>query len=306
MFKHADVSDCEIKEPSFWSEPTIWDQGARGAHALVPKQAKTSIDRQIYDYDLILRSTQSRSIEFSQNVFFVSYDEINADQNYQELLAQTLAHRIHGVEGMIPALKKCAEAATTPWFWAVFGKTKIVDNFNWSWTPDFFKNPCNYVFHGYNPVLDHAYGHGGVVLYNTTWVRDVKEWGFDFTMSYELETVPIVSTRVDYAVTPLTAWRTAIREGYKLAYHLSRRPSIEDQYVLDLWLTREHTANGAWSRLGAHMGRELFRQGLSYDQLMSWPWLNSCFDRLLTVIEVPQEGFARSLDLLVREVCMHG
>jgi len=305
FFNHMDIKCPDIQEPSFWSEPNVWDQGARGAHALVPKQAKSSIDRQVYDYDLILRSTNSRTTEFPQNVFFISYDETNADSNYQKLLKQTSVHRIHGIQGMVPALKKCAEAATTPWFWAVFGKTKIVDNFNWSWTPDFFKNPCNYVFHGYNPVLEHAYGHGGVVLYNTEWVETVKEWGFDFTMSFELETVPIVSTYVDYANTPMTAWRTAVREGYKLAYYLNRRPSVEDSFILDLWLTREATENGPWSRLGAHMGQEMFKQGIDYDRLMDWDWLRETFEKLLTISKVPQECFAYPVDLLVTKIGMH-
>lgn len=304
-FAHSDVDTPMIDEPSFWSEPKVIDQGARGAHALIPKQAKQAIQNQIYDYDLILRTAQSRGVSFAQNVFFISYDETNADSNYDELIKQTSAHRIHGIQGMVPALKKCAAAATTPWFWAVFGKTKVVENFNWSWTPDFFKNPCNYVFHGYNPVLDHSYGHGGVVLYNTRWVEEVKEWGFDFTMSYELETVPIVSTFVDYANTPLTAWRTAVREGYKLSYHLNQRPSVEDQFVLDLWLNQQNTQHGPWSRLGAHMGCEMYKQGIGYQQLMDWIWLSQCFDRLLAVSHVPQQCFAYPIDLLVTKIGMH-
>lgn len=306
FFKHTDVKDVELQEPSYWAESNIYDQGARGAHALVPKQAKSTIDRQIYDYDHIIRTTNSRTVEFPQNVFFVSYDEVNADANFEELLKQApYAGRIHGIQGMVPALKKCAESATTPWFWAVFGKTKIVDNFNWAWTPDFFKNPCNYVFHGYNPVLEHAYGHGGVILYNTEWVESVKDWGFDFTMSHELETVPILSTYVDYANTPMTAWRTAVREGYKLAYHLSRRPSIEDEFILDLWLTKDATENGPWSKLGAHMGQEMFKQGIGYEQLMDWEWLRQTFEKLLAVAEVPEQCFTYPIDLLVSKIGMH-
>ena len=305
-FNHTDIKNVELQEPSFWAEPNIYDQGGRGAHALIPKQAKSVIERQIYDYEFIIRTPNSRTVEFPQNVFFISYDETNADANFEELLKQTPnVGRVHGIQGMVPALKKCAESATTPWFWAVFGKTKIVENFNWSWTPDFFKNPCNYVFHGYNPVLEHSYGHGGVILYNTEWVQDVKEWGFDFTMSYELETVPIVSTYVDYANTPMTAWRTAVREGYKLAYHLNQRPSVEDQFILDLWLNKQATTHGPWSRLGAHMGQELFKQGVSYQLLMDWDWLKQMFDNLLAVSEVPQECFAYPIDLLVVKIGMH-
>ncbi len=306
LFKHSDVDVAEIYEPSYWAEPNIYDQGARGAHALIPKQAKAAIERQIYDYDIISRTPNSRLIEFPQDVVFISYDETNADHNYEQLLKQTSAKRVHGVRGQTQALKAAANQSSTPWFWAVFGKTQVVDNFNWSWTPDFFKNPCNYVFHGYNPVLDYSYGHGGVILYNTNWVKTVESWGFDFTMSYELETVPIISTTVDYANTPTTAWRTAIREGYKLAYHLSKRPSIEDEYVLDLWLTKENTEHGAWSRLGAHMGREMFWQGQAYDLLMDWDWLREAFDRLLAVVKKPQDGIAYPIDLLVREITMHG
>ena len=307
LFKHKEIDLDEVYEPSYWAESNIYDQGARGAHSLVPKQAKSLLEKQIYDYNFIVRTPNSKTIKYPQDVFFISYDEANADENYSKLLTQTSPKRVHGIEGMVPALKKCAEQSNTPWFWAVFGKTEIVDNFDWSFTPDFYKQPCNYVFLGYNPVLDYAYGHGGVILYNTEWVKTVENYDFDFTMSFELETVPIVSTVVNYNITPLTAWRTALREGYKLKYYLDKRPSKENEKVLQLWLTKDNGINGNWSKLGAGMGVEFYNRKLcTYKKLMDWAWMEQIFNELLAIGELPQHKPSNLVDILLTEIGMHG
>ena len=45
-------------------------------------------------------------------------------------------HRSSGVNGRVAAYQAAARLSTTPWFFAVFAKLRVEDNFDWSCQPD--------------------------------------------------------------------------------------------------------------------------------------------------------------------------
>ena len=223
-----------------------------GHVSMCPRDVKQAIKTQIYDWHYIKYVDEPNLQQKPQDIVFISYDEKNADHHWQLLLEQQpTAKRVHGVKGLFNALRTAAETATSDWFYAVFAKTHINPNFKFDFQPDYLRHPANYVFQAYNPILNHSYGHGGIVLHNRRWLlENTVEDGTDITMSMPVVSVPIVSCTNHYNETPWSAYRTAFREAYKL----KQMDSIDDRYHLHLWLTSKEGENGVWSALGAADG----------------------------------------------------
>lgn len=261
-----------------WENRQVIAFNNTGHVSLCPRDVKQALKSQIYDWRYILYVKDEKTQQTPQDIVFISYDEENAENNWNKLKDKfSRATRVHGVSGMLTALKEAANIAITPYFYAVFAKTLINDNFDFSFNPDYLKETSNYVFRAYNPVLDCSYGHGGIVMYNTEWLRNVESYEGDLTMSLPVVSVPLESCINNYDETPWSAWRTAFREVYKL--HNKENRSIEDDYHLHLWLTSDRGENGKWSKLGAIHATEVT---INSTKLNDWNWLktefNSCYE----------------------------
>lgn len=237
---------------NLWENREVIAFNRTGHASVCPRDVKQAIKTQIYDWHYIKYVNDENLTQNLQDIVFVSYDEKNADQHWEQLKAkEPRSQRVHGVKGLLNALRAAANTATTDWFYAVFAKTQIYSNFKFNFYPDYLRHPANYVFQAYNPILKHSYGHGAVVLHHRRWLleNDVEE-GADITMSMPVVSVPILSCINHYNETPWSAYRTAFREVYKL----SKMKGIDDEYHLHLWLTCDQGENGNWSVLGAKDG----------------------------------------------------
>jgi hypothetical protein len=219
------------------------------------------------------------------DIVFISNGELDAKNNYMALLKSCAAHpnRIHHVEnvnGRAAAYHAAARASATPWFFAVFAKLKVAENFDWAWQPDRMQQPKHYIFHALNPVNGLCYGHQAMIAYNRDLVLNNPGVGLDFTLDSAHEVVPIVSGTAYYNATPWSAWRTAFREVIKLQHSL---PDVENEYRLDQWLSEnsngQHVANKDWSRRGAEDAVEYYESvNGDFDALKKsyeWAWLAS-------------------------------
>jgi hypothetical protein len=263
-----------------WENKPVIAFNSNGHVSLIPRDAKASIKTQIYDWPYIQYHNNTNMVQKPQDIVFISYDEENAEDNWKKLRSICpRAKRVHGVVGLVAALKAAADKSLTPYFYAVFGKTEVVTDFNFNFCPDYLRRPANYVFQSYNPILDHSYGHDGVVMYDRDWLLGLADWDLDLTMSHAVVTIPVVSCVNRLDASSWSAWRTAFREAYKLSYYLSKRPSIEDEYHLHLWLTRDNTDAGKWSKLGAAQGRQFYLdQTEKQDYAVNdWAWLKEKF-----------------------------
>lgn len=284
MFRMQGTTSIVDHSTNKWADRAITAFNKNGHVVLVPRDSKQTIKSQVFDHPRIEFKKAERLICQPQDIIFISYDEKNADENWEKLLAIfPRAIRIHGVKGLVSALKAAASAATTPYFYAVFGKTEVRPDFNFDHQPDYLRHPANYIFLAYNPILDHAYGHGGIVMHNRKFLLETEEFGTDITMSTHTVTIPVISCDNRLDSDPWSAWRTAFRETYKLSALLDQRPSIEDEYHLHLWLTRENTAMGKWSRLGANEGRKAYLDGTKAD-VNDWNWLQEKFQGAQRII----------------------
>ena len=261
---------------------------SRGATAvIVPKAAVGSIRTQLYDYPNIDKTRVCLSSQ-PLDIVFISNGELNAEHNYLQMIIdlannsrnKNRVHVIKGINGRVAAYHAAAQAATTPWFFAVFAKLEVNASFDWSWQPDRMQQPKHYIFHAENPVNGLVYGHQAMIAYNRQLVLDNPGVGLDFTLDSPHEVVPIVSGVAHYNMSAWSAWRTAFREVIKLKAAL---PDVEAQYRLSRWLSINPDGHSVvyedWSQWGAQDGVEYY-DSVNGDMTelrrsYEWGWLAS-------------------------------
>jgi hypothetical protein len=263
-----------------WREKTktIVPLGLGASQIIVPKTAVPYIKTQLYDYPHIDRTQRHLHNEQPLDIVFIDNGEAMAEYNWLQLpqvSIPNLIHRSSGVTGRVAAYHAAARTSTTPWFFAVFAKLEVDENFDWSWQPDRMQEPKHYIFHARNPVNGLVYGHQAMIAYNKKLVLENTGTGLDFTLDSAHEVVPIVSGTARYTASPWMAWRTAFRECIKLRASL---PNVENEYRLGQWIKENDIEDFAqWSHIGAEdaveyyesVGGDLSELKKSYD----WAWL---------------------------------
>jgi hypothetical protein len=222
---------------------------------VVPRDAKTALSTQLYDYPVIDRAYAGWGTDQPLDIVFISNGEHGAEHHWN-ILQNALSkhgtrnrlHRVDGVNGRVAAYQAAAAQSQTPWFFAVFAKLQINQDFDWSWQPDCMQQAKHYIFHAYNPVNHLVYGHQAMIAYNVKLVMANQGQGLDFTLDDPHEVVPMISGTAYYDNDPWTCWRTAFRECIKLRHSL---PDVENEYRLAEWLSKGDGTNGHWSLRGA-------------------------------------------------------
>lgn len=176
-------------------------------------------------------------------VVFLSYDEPNADENWNVLQKQNLAFplRSHGVLGFDAAHKAaCVRALTylpegTNHFFTVDGDTQI---FDWVWNSSYERlyetvrnaglsdfNKTTFSWRSINNVNELAYGNGGLKLWSVKFVEQMKthesslegsDKSVDFCWLDNYIQMEAISGRTIINGSPYQAWRAGFREGMKL------------------------------------------------------------------------------------------
>lgn len=276
-------------EPSLWGEKhhQLISFSADNSVSLVPKTAQMHLKTQVYDYQHLVRANSVASTP--QDIVFISYDEPQADENWATLVARyPKAKRVHGVDGMEHALKAAAALSETPWFYATFAKTRLHEDWDFSFVPDRWQAPKHYIFNALNASNGLCYGHMGIIMYHKQMVLESREWmdirGLDFTMSFPTESIPLTSVYGEFASTPYHAWRTAFREVSKLCRWQLDEPSVETDYRIHVWRTHATGPHAEWVLQGANDGAEFFAKNISNHDVLKmafrWEWLQEHFNQL--------------------------
>ena len=182
------------------------------------------------------------------DIIFISYNEPNADENFDKLIEQfPRAKRVHGVKGIHQAHIAAAKLATTPMFWVVDGDAIVEDNFKFDLLLPKHDTDIVHVWLSKNPINGLTYGYGGVKLLPKylTENMDLTRCSLDMTMSIsnKFKVVPTVSNVTAFNTDPFNTWKSAFRECVKLA----SRP-VDPKY-------QEETEDrlNAWCILGSDM-----------------------------------------------------
>jgi len=284
VFTQSAYMSANLVTVSLWREQTktIVPLNPGASSVIVPRTAVPYIKTQLYDYPYVDK-THRVLLDPRQDIVFISNGETNAEDNWTILESRIIGletnklHRVDRVNGRAAAYHAAAQASTTPWFFAVFGKLAIDLDFDWAWQPDRMQQAKHYIFHARNPVNGLIYGHQAMIAYNKQLVLDNPGVGLDFTLDSPHEVVPILSGVAYYDTSAWSTWRTAFREVLKLQASL---PDVENEYRLNKWLDiNSDETDPQWSRLGAEDAVEYYNQVngdfAALKKSYEWEWLAS-------------------------------
>ena len=265
-----------IKEPifypSFWEDEKLYSWGKTKDIMLVPHRENI---KQFYDFERTVHFDFDYNVK-PMDIVFISYDEPKAEERFNKLKSKfPRAKWSKGVVGQTFAYMSAAMMSETDYFFAVFPKIDIVEDFNFDFQPDRMKNPCHYIFDCYNEVIDCTYGHDGVILYNKQLVMETHEPGLDFTLSKPVTVVPVLSAINKLDETPLLAWRTAFREVLKLKLQM---PTVESRYRLKKWITLGKGDNAQWVYLGAKDALQFIEDKNDVRKSYNFDWIKNYFE----------------------------
>jgi hypothetical protein len=284
LFAAGSMHTDSVPTIPLWREKTktVTPLSTGAGLVVIPKTAVPTIRTQIYDYAWIDRSYRDWQQDRPLDVVFIANGEHGAEHHWNILqgvltnhMAPNQLHRVDGVNGRVAAYQAAAEKSRTPWFFAVFAKLQVNEDFDWSWQPDRMQQAKHYIFHAYNPVNHLVYGHQAMIAYNRRLVLENTGQGLDFTLDDPHEVVPTVSGTAYYDNDPWTCWRTAFREALKLRHSL---PDVENEYRLECWLKiGSKNPNGHWSIRGAQDAvryyEEVKGEFAEIKKSYEWSWL---------------------------------
>lgn len=214
------------------------------------------------------------SIPKPYDIVFISYNELNAEENYQRLIDRfPRAKRINGVTGIHNAHLAAAKLATTEMFWVVDADAILVDDFNFDieYFPHYDAgnraehHSTVYVWSSKNPINDLVYGYGGVKLLPTKLVLEMNTDSVDMTTSIsdKFKVMNKVSNITAFNTDEFNTWKSAFRECVKLTSKvIDKNYQVETEERLRRWcrtgIDREF---GNYAIGGAIFG---YRYGMKY------------------------------------------
>ena len=173
------------------------------------------------------------------DVVFVSYNEPNADENYNKLLdICPRAKRVHGVKGIHQAHINAAKLCDTDMIWVVDGDAVIENNFNFNLVMSSYDIDCVHVWRSLNPINNLEYGNGGVKLLPRQLTLDMNTKTSDMTtsISKKFKAMNSISNTNAFNTDEFATWRSAFRECCKLSSRsIERQYEEETKLRLDTW-----------------------------------------------------------------------
>ena len=230
----------------------------------------------------------SKSDEY--DIVMITYNEPNADENYQALLDRfPRAKRVDGVKGIHQAHIEAAKLCTTDLIWIVDGDAVIMDDFYFDYVSPEKEKHYVKVWRSRNPINDLEYGYGGIKLFPRQATLDMDTSRPDMTtsISRHFKPIKVVSNITAFNTGPFETWKSAFRECAKLSSKvIDRQKTGETDERLKTWTTVGHDRPfGKYALEGATAGMEFGLSGGSDLRLINdFDWLRQQFD-----IAYPQE-----------------
>lgn len=239
-------------------------------------------------------------------VVFLSYDEPNADENFQFLLEnhpnEEKVYRVHGVKGFDAAHKEAARVANSPRFFTVDADCKI-DRSIWTksveLTPDIAEATLSWSSRNFVNGL--VYGNGGVKLWYTKHVlnmrsheaADPEDGRNNVDFCWDPENYKQMNNTygvVHNNSTPKQAFRAGFREGVKMGLDQGNKVPIKDfkhkMYPANfarwlIWMSvGRDVENGAWVIYGARLAAwKLYVENFDHTVIADYDWFNQFWDQ---------------------------
>jgi len=176
------------------------------------------------------------------DMVFISYDEINADENFLRLQDRfPRLKRINGIKGIHRAHREAAKIVTSEMFWVVDADAEILDGFDFRYNVPRHEIDMVHVWSSKNPINELVYGYGGVKLLpkNLTLNMDVVSPDMTTDISKKFKSISEISNITRFDTDPFNTWKSSFRECVKLASGtISRHNEIETKERLEIWCTQ--------------------------------------------------------------------
>lgn len=236
------------------------DDDYYGGICLFPKTVELSqeeFDERYYKNKKEIDIKASRRRPY--DIVFISYDEIDADKNFEELKKRfPLAQRIHGIKGIHQAHREAARISSTDSFWVVDADAEILESFDFEYKVGNWEKNDVHVWRSKNPINDLEYGYGGVKLFPRNLILEMKEDSVDMTTAIgkNFKIMEQVSNITKFNVDEFSSWKSAFRECVKLSSKLIKNQvDKETEDRLLIWKTKgEDRPFGKYCIAGAISG----------------------------------------------------
>lgn len=206
------------------------------------------------------------------SVVFLSYDEPNADLNFQHLLTSCpTAQRVHGIKGPDHAHKACARLSKTDRVIIIDGDNQVLPTV---WNTINIKDDIDLSdkvisWSSFNSVNHTSYGNGSVKCWPVNVIEQMQthEVGnsVDFDLSKYLELNRIGSQTIING-SAYQAFRAGFRDGIKLLLSGNKdfdKMDWRNLYRLYNWMhVGSDVKHGLWAIYGARLGCFLLQRGL--------------------------------------------
>lgn len=180
--------------------------------------------------------------EKTYDIIFISYNEPNADDNFNLLKSKyPRVKRIHGVKGIHNAHFQAAKLSTTELFWVVDGDAIVLDNFEFNYHVPKWGTEMVHVWRSKNPINDLEYGYGGIKLLpkNLTLTMDMSSTDMTTSISNIFKIMDSTSNITAFNTDSFNTWKSAFRECVKLASKtIDRQVDEETNQRLNTWCTQ--------------------------------------------------------------------
>jgi hypothetical protein len=233
-------------------------------------------------------------------VVFLSFDEPNADENYDYLYFshpnKQLVHRVHGVKGFDAAHKAAAKKAGTQRFFTVDADCKVnPDIWKQVLTLDHTNQKATFSWSSRNIVNGLVYGNGGIKLWYGDYVLNMQtheastdnSTNVDFCWDFEnyKQMNNTFGTVVNNA-SMFQAFRAGFREGVKMGLDEGKKVPVEKFNELIypanysrwlIWMTvGRDVENGIWAMYGARLGAyKLYVENFDHSLISNYDWFQN-------------------------------
>jgi len=224
----------------------------------------------------------------SYDKVFISYEEPNADENFEKIQQRFPdVKRVHGVKGIHQAHIAAASLCETDMFWIIDGDAQIEDYFKFDYIPEHHNKEAVHVWRSLNPVNGLVYGYGGIKLFPTdkTLLMDTTKPDMTTSISDKFVAMDKISNVTAFNTDPFNTWKSAFRECVKLSSKIiDRQKNEETNRRLRVWCTYlegnpefgEFALKGA--KEGAAYGARHRNDKDSLKMINDFNWLKDKFD----------------------------
>ena len=256
--------------------------------ALLPK--KLEINSRELEYRFFRNKKEIdivASTPASFEVVFISYNELNADKNYQALKTKAPnAKRVDGVKGIHQAHIEAAKLVSSNMFWVVDADAVLEDSFKFDYQVSYHNQDMVHVWSSCNPINNLKYGYGGVKLLPRLLTLNMNLSKPDMTTSIsdKFKIINEVSNTTAFNTDPFSTWRSAFRECAKLASGTIKNSDPDEALErLEVWCsTGADKLYGDYCLDGATQGQAYgFKYSSTPDKLAlinDFAWLTEQFN----------------------------